>query len=182
MKTNNKNRRETVTPRASVLVESMRDIGYSLQTAVADIIDNSITAGARNIEFFESTHSETPEIGILDDGSGMSEDELLEAMRFGTKSPIEGRSEQDLGRFGLGLKTATFSQCRCLVVITKKDGIVSCATLDLDVISENDKWLVDFDADISNIRWSDKLGKNGTLVLWKKLDRLIDTKNEKKQK
>ena len=103
-------RRKIVAPRASVLIESMRDIGYSLQTAVADVIDNSITAGANTIKFLADTDSASPAIGILDDGCGMSETELLEAMRPGTKSPLDHRSAHDLGRFGLGLKTASFSQ------------------------------------------------------------------------
>ena len=95
-------------PRASSLVESLRDMGYSLRTALADVIDNSITAGAGSIRLFADTHHVSPAIGMLDDGAGMSQDELFEAMRPGTKSPLEIRSTTDLGRFGLGLKTASF--------------------------------------------------------------------------
>ena len=102
---------EEVAPRPSVLVESLRDIGYSLQTAVADVVDNSLTAGARKIELWADTHSEAPSIAILDDGSGMTRSELVEAMRPGSRSPLEVRSDSDLGRFGLGLKTAS-----CLAV------------------------------------------------------------------
>ena len=119
-------------PRASSLVESLRDMGYSLRTALADVIDNSITARARNIRLFADTHHAMPAIGILDDGAGMSEEELFEAMRPGTRSPLETRSSTDLGRFGLGLKTASFSQCRRLTVVTRSDSAVSCATWDLD--------------------------------------------------
>lgn len=171
-------RRERVPPRASLLIESMRDIGYSLQTAVSDVIDNSITAGARNIDLLADTTSDVPAIGLIDDGSGMSEDELLEAMRPGTRSPLEDRPDHDLGRFGLGLKTASFSQCRRLTVLTRKAGITSCAAWDLDTVAETDEWYVEFPDNIADIPWSDRLQQHGTLVVWEKLDRLVDPRNE----
>ncbi len=170
-------RRARVAPRASVLIESMRDIGYSLPTAVADVMDNSITAGARNVELLADTGSDVPAIAILDDGSGMSEKELLEAMRPGTKSPLDYRTEHDLGRFGLGLKTASFSQCRRLTVLTRKNGRASCAVWDLDVVAETDEWFVEFISDHRGLPWQEKLGENGTLVIWQKLDRLVDEKS-----
>ncbi len=166
-------------PRASSLVESLRDMGYSLQTALADIIDNSITAGARNIQLFADTHNEQPAIGILDDGVGMSEKELLEAMRPGTKSPTENRTVDDLGRFGLGLKTASFSQCRRLAVVTKKDSITSCAIWDLDTVVKRDKWVVDLPESPETIRWSEELQSDGTLIVWEKIDRLVGSNDQK---
>lgn len=175
-------RRQRVPPHASVLIESMRDIGYSLQTAVSDVIDNSITAGARNIEFLADTTSDAPAIGILDDGSGMSESELLEAMRPGSRSPLDERPDHDLGRFGLGLKTASFSQCRRLTVVTRKAGITSCAAWDLDIVAETDEWYVEFPENTSDIPWAEKLQNDGTLVVWQKLDRLVDPKNETDRK
>ena len=174
-------RREKIAPSAAVLVESMRDIGYSLQTAVADIIDNSITSGARRIELLTDTHSDNPSIGILDDGIGMSETELLEAMRPGSKSPLDSRPQHDLGRFGLGLKTASFSQCRRLTVLTRSRGMTSCAVWDLDVISKTDEWLVEVVSNTEHIPWSSKLGDSGTLVVWQKLDRLVDKENSNSQ-
>jgi len=152
----------------------MRDIGYSLQTAVADVIDNSITAGARRIDLLTETNSDDPAIAVLDDGVGMSEDALLEAMRPGTRSPLDVRPAKDLGRFGLGLKTASFSQCRRLTVVTKSEGITSCAVWDLDLVADTDDWIVEFPRDISNISWAKDLGSSGTLVVWQKLDRLIE--------
>lgn len=160
-------------PRASSLVESLRDMGYSLRTALADVIDNSITAEARNIHLLADTHHAVPAIGILDDGIGMSEEELFEAMRPGTRSPLETRSDTDLGRFGLGLKTASFSQCRRLTVVTRKDSAVSCATWDLDKVAERDRWVVEIPDSANSVRWSERLLKNGTLVVWEKLDRLV---------
>ena len=160
-------------PRASSLVESLRDMGYSLRTALADVIDNSVTAGAQNIQLFADTHHTAPAIGMLDDGTGMSQDELFEAMRPGTRSPLETRSTTDLGRFGLGLKTASFSQCRRLTVVTRQDSTVSCATWDLDTVADRDKWVVEVPDGPEAVRWSEKLEGNGTLVVWEKLDRLV---------
>ncbi len=94
------------TPAASALIESLRDIGYSLETALADIIDNSITAEAKCVEILSETASDDPCIVVLDDGKGMSEQQLVVAMRPGSKNPLEDRKKSDLGRFGLGLKSA----------------------------------------------------------------------------
>ena len=162
-------------PRASALAESLRDMGYSLRTALADVIDNSIAAGARNIDLLADTHEEIPAIGVLDDGSGMTQYELFEAMRPGSQSPLELRDADDLGRFGLGLKTASFSQCRRLTVLTKKDGVPSCASWDLDTVAARDKWVVEVPdpSGLAGIRWADRLDGDGTLVVWEKLDRLI---------
>ena len=166
-------REEEVPPRASVLVESLRDIGYSLQTAVADVIDNSLTARARNIELLAETHAKSPSIGIFDDGAGMTRSELLEAMRPGSRSPLEERSETDLGRFGLGLKTASFSQCRRMTVLTSRNGVVSAATWDLDTVAARDRWVVELPDSPGGIPWSDRLDGDGTLVVWEKLDRVV---------
>lgn len=166
-----------VAPRPSIMVESMRDIGYSLQTAVADLIDNSVTAGARKIELLVDTTSPDPAIGILDDGTGMSEKELLEAMRPGSRNPLEQRTRGDLGRFGLGLKTASFSQCRRISVVSRKDGKTFCAVWDLDLVAKTDKWEVEIPDGIDSIPWSGKLENNGTLVVWQKLDRLVSEEN-----
>ena len=166
-------REAEVPPKASVLVESLRDIGYSLQTAVADVIDNSLTAGARTIELLAETHAEFPAIGILDDGIGMTGTELLEAMRPGSRSPLEDRGVMDLGRFGLGLKTASFSQCRRLTVITRKAGVTSCAVWDLDTVAALDRWIVELPDNLLAVPRSERLVADGTLVVWKKLDRLV---------
>ena len=166
-------REQEVPPKASVLVESLRDIGYSLHTAVSDVIDNSLTAGARTIELHADTHAEDPAIGILDDGTGMTGAELLEAMRPGSRSPLEGRTATDLGRFGLGLKTASFSQCRRLTVVTRRAGVMSCAVWDLDTVAARDRWIVELPDDVATVPWSDRLAEDGTLVVWQKLDRLV---------
>ena len=111
---------EHVPPRAASLVESLRDIGYTFHAAVADVVDNSITAQATEIEILDNSDPDYPAIGIVDNGHGMAEPELTEAMRLGTRSPTDEREPFDLGRFGLGMKTAAFSQCRRLTVITRR--------------------------------------------------------------
>jgi hypothetical protein len=118
-----------VPPSAAVLIESMRDIGYSLETALADLIDNSITSGASKIDIFVDPSENAAKICILDNGGGMTEDELMTAMRPGSRSPLDEREATDLGRFGLGLKTASFSQGRrpYLLPSDPGDGLIDLA-------------------------------------------------------
>lgn len=163
-----------IPPHASILIESMRDIGYSLDTALADIIDNSVTAGAKSIDLFVETSGPENKLAIVDDGDGMTGDELLDAMRPGSQNPLDSREAGDLGRFGLGLKTASFSQCRRLTVLTRKNGQTSCARWDLDIVAKQNDWLVELPEDAASIPWHENLGDKGTLVLWERLDRLSD--------
>lgn len=100
-------------PFAPVLMESTRAMGYSLETAIADIIDNSIAARADVVQIQFSPYTAVPFVSILDNGAGMTEAEINDAMRYGSQSSLNVRDRGDLGRFGLGLKTASFSQCRC---------------------------------------------------------------------
>ena len=163
-------------PSASSLSESMRDLGYSLATAVADIIDNSITAGATEVDVYCDLTCEKPTLVIIDNGSGMTEDELLLAMKHGSTNPKQVREPNDLGRFGLGLKTASFSQCRNLTVVSSTNSIVCGAEWDLDHVSKRDEWclLILEDGDIKKIPYLDQLGETGTAVVWTKLDRMFE--------
>lgn len=160
------------TPHASSLIQSLRDIGYSCETALADIIDNSITANASRIEVLSEVEGSDPALAVLDNGLGMTRDELVEAMRPGSKNPLATRALQDLGRFGLGLKSASFSQCKKLTVATRRNGVFSGATWDLDAVAITNRWEVQLHSDPAAIPWADKLGQNGTLVVWRSLDRL----------
>ncbi len=163
-------------PHAASLSQSMRDLGYSLETAIADLIDNSITAGSENINIFVELGPEAaPCLVIVDDGCGMIEDELFEAMRPGSRDPREKRDPDDLGRFGLGLKTASFSQCRSLTVVSRKNGALSSAIWDLDTLTERNEWVVHLPTQekIESFPYIDQLGKNGTYILWQKMDRLL---------
>jgi hypothetical protein len=166
-------RQADATPHAAALIEGLRDIGYSLETAISDITDNSITAGARQIKIVSEAYSEDPFIAIVDDGRGMTEEELIAAMRPGSKSPLATRDGPDLGRFGLGLKSASFSQCRRLTVVSRRSGQTSVAIWDLDEVAQSNKWVVQLPDNVSGISAVDHLGASGTLVLWQKLDRLI---------
>jgi len=161
-------------PHAGILIESMRDVGYTLGSALADVIDNSITAGARKVRIFAETADAAARIAVLDDGRGMTADELMDAMRLGSRSPLESRDGNDLGRFGLGMKTASFSQCRRLTVMTRREGRTSVARWDLDTVLKTDDWLVEIPADDEAIPWSEDLQSDGTMVLWERLDRLVD--------
>ena len=166
-----------VRPILSVFLSSLRDIGYSFKTALADLVDNSISAHAKNIKIY-ALHS-TDKLVIFDDGKGMSDKVLMEAMRLGTQKDI--REKNDLGRFGLGLKTASFSQCRKLTVFSKDGQSVSGYTWDLDVLSQENDWLLQ-KANIDDLR--NKLeeldpqtfkefstARHASLVLWEKIDR-----------
>ena len=165
-------RRADATPHAAALIEGLRDIGYSLETAISDVIDNSITAGAHRIKIDTETFSEEPYIAIIDDGDGMTEEELVAAMRPGSRNPLATRDEPDLGRFGLGLKSASFSQCRRLTVVSRKSGQTSAAIWDLDDVAERNEWAVQLPDGVAGIPAVGQLGPKGTLVLWQKLDRL----------
>lgn len=167
---------ENAPPRADAMIASMRAIGYDLSMAIADLIDNSIFAKAKNIKI--KYHWEGPDswIYILDDGTGMTEKKLKEAMILGSRSPNEERSPDDLGRFGLGLKTASFSQCKMLTVHTKTPEVeISTRTWDLDHVERSKKWELRKKAppraakiisDIDNV-------PHGTIVLWQGLDRVV---------
>ena len=166
-----------VVPYAPILVESTRSIGYSFESALSDIIDNSISKGATEIHVrFDSNKPQY--VAVIDDACGMSNDELISAMRYGSKSSMEVRGKSDLGRFGLGLKMASLSQCRKLTVITKQAGSIYAAQWDLDYIIEQKDWALKcFSGDEAcNFRFADilKARNSGTIVLWEKFDRMLN--------
>lgn len=159
------------------MIESLRGLGYSLPTALADIIDNSLAAKARSVSLQASWHGPDSFITVLDDGEGMDEAGLEAAMRLGGRSPLDAREAHDLGRFGLGLKTASFSQCRRLTVASRKQGVTNCLRWDLDVIaaSVDDGWYLLEGAAPGSERFLDALAgmASGTLVIWEVMDRVI---------
>ena len=140
-------------------------------------MDNSITAGANNIWVKFHWDGLGSHVSILDDGCGMNENVLKEAMRPGTTSPTEQRGKSDLGRFGLGLKTASFSQCRQLTVWSKSEGGRICGRRwDLDYVVKKNEWLLQKDLDQPRLDSFADLGRlrSGTLVIWEKVDRVIE--------
>ena len=164
-------------PDARNLMESTRSIGYSLPAAVADIIDNSIAARAKEVHVSAPALSRKV-LSILDDGCGMNEKELLVAMKYGSRLIDEERKKSDLGRFGLGLKMASLSQCRRLAVVSKKRGKICGACWDLDhvAVSEESWPLQVLEAeDLKTVPGFENLNNltSGTLVVWEKLDVLL---------
>jgi hypothetical protein len=161
-------------PCASSMILTFRAIGYNLETAVADVMDNSISANAKNIWFGSEWKGGNSVITILDDGCGMNNDELVQAMRPGAKNPLEERAKSDLGRFGLGLKTASFSQCQKLIVASKKAGFATIYWIwDLNYVNQTNKWeLIRHPIPDEYLHALDKL-ESGTLVIWTDLDRII---------
>jgi hypothetical protein len=152
----------------------MRDIGYTLESALADVIDNAIAAGATDVHIYVDTTTPNVKLGIIDNGSGMSRTELLSAMRLGSRNPRNGRATGDLGRFGLGMKTASFSQCRRLTVVARKGGVASAAVWDLDHVASTDQWELLTPDHIEDIPFVDQLTGDGALVLWERMDRAIE--------
>lgn len=165
---------ENARPNPRSTINSYRSFGYNLSTAIADIIDNSISALANIVEIDYKWDGQESYISILDNGDGMNLEELIQAMTPGSKDPEEERNESDLGRFGMGLKTASFSQCKRLTVITKKkdyNTIKRC--WDIDYINQKEEWiLLDY---VSDSKFLDSLNDfdSGTLVLWENLDRIV---------
>jgi len=164
-------------PRAAAMIEALRGLGYSTAAALADIIDNSITARAANVDVTFLWGVGVAVVTVQDDGDGMDDHELDRAMRLGEQSPLDERAQHDLGRFGLGLKTASFSQCRRLTVATRKAGLTSCLRWDLDVLaaSADDGWhLLEGAADGSSPFLAPlESVEHGTIVLWEVLDRIV---------
>jgi hypothetical protein len=165
---------EIAKPNPKSTINSYRSFGYNLSTAISDIIDNSISANADEIWLDYKWNGQDTFISICDNGKGMNKDELVLAMTPGSKDPEEERSEKDLGRFGMGLKTASFSQCKRLTCITKRDGYTAIKRCwDIDFINKENEWqLLDYVSDNSFPEKIEKQ-KSGTLVLWEKLDRII---------
>lgn len=173
---------EIAKPNPKSTINSYRSFGYNLSTAISDIIDNSISANANEIRLEYKWNGQDSFISICDNGIGMNQSELVLAMTPGSKDPEEERSEKDLGRFGMGLKTASFSQCKRLTCITKKEGYATIKRCwDIDYINAENEWqLIDY---ISENCFLEKIEsqKSGTLVLWEKLDRIVgkaEVKNE----
>lgn len=167
------------TPSPNVLMNSMRSIGYSFQTAIADIIDNSISASAKNVWINAPINDDDLFISILDDGLGMNRDSLFNAMKYG--SDKESYGENDLGRFGLGLKSASLSQCRKLTVASKFNNVISAFQWNLDTVVESKSWdCIEFDNDeielLPQINELKEL-QQGTLVIWQDFDIIYKKSN-----
>lgn len=161
-----------IVPAASALLQSLRGVGYSPETALADLVDNCIAAGARRIDLHLDWNKGAPKVEVLDDGAGMSFESLTQAMRFGGAGPRAQRGAEDLGRFGLGLKTASLSQCRRLTVASRRDGATSCIAWDVDQVEQTHSWaaLVPETPPASDYAARLEAMAAGTLVIWENMD------------
>lgn len=178
--------RISLPPSAGPFVDSLRSIGYSLDAAVADVADNSISAGASRIDIHADWNSGDPTLAIKDDGTGMDPEALQSAMRLGSVDSEQVRSKTDLGRFGLGLKTASFSQCKSLMVISRRAlgdawyGI----RWDLSLIKRENLWIaevIDPESCEKTMREIDFDFPIGTAVVWDQLDRVVDPTSQNAQ-
>jgi hypothetical protein len=173
---------EEVPPDPVATIESLRSLGYSLDAAVADLIDNSIAARVDskpvNVDVQVEWAGSESWVTVVDDGRGMTEEGLRRAMRIGSWDPQAQRETHDLGRFGFGLKTASFSQCRELTVATRTDADrqLIIRSWDLDHVRRTGKW---------ELRASEPPGagaildrfrppSSGTVVLWRRLTSLVE--------
>lgn len=168
-----------VIPSARKLVNSLRNIGYEFTTAIADLVDNSLEANATSVKIDVEFLGENSFVRIADNGKGMNIQELREAMRLGSRNDFE--KEDDLGKFGLGLKTASFSQCRSLVVASRSERLkknINAFGWDLDEIESSDKWEISKiePGAVRNLIDQHLSDGPGTVVLWRKLDRILNMK------
>lgn len=162
-------------PPPSALLFAIRAIGYTFESAVADIIDNSISAGATEINILASPYDE-PYFAFLDNGCGMDAAELKNALQLASDRSQKPDAELELGRFGLGLKSASFSQCRRFYVVSVKAGKINAMTYGLDDVEQSGKWRTGI---LEKNEWRrlpevERLMQyeHGTLVIWNDFDRL----------
>lgn len=162
-----------IPPKPSALITSLRGLGYSPETALADLIDNCITAGSTSIEIDLQWRDGIPIAAILDNGRGMDEACLTEAMRLGGDDPDSLRHETDLGRFGMGLKTASLSQSRSMVVVSKVNESISAVVFDIETVA-SEGWIAIVPDPLPDHPYVAELLSrlSGTVVIWDSIDEL----------
>lgn len=174
-------KQEPSVPSAARLLVSLRDLGYDFGTAVADLIDNSVSAGAERVEVTMRFDGADSWVRIADDGTGMGGAAISEALRLGSGGG-GGYDNDNLGKFGLGLKTASLSQARSITVASRtstKIRAIECRRMDLDDILASDRWEID------NLTGTERPAEAtgpladhpGTVVLWQNLDRMLTRKD-----
>lgn len=167
-----------VLPSPKRLVETLRDVGYDFVGAVADLVDNSIAANATTVDIDVVWDEADTWLRIADDGGGMDSNTITESLRFGSERSYK---PDDLGKFGLGLKTASLSQCRQIYVasrVSQQIARLEARRFDLDWIIETDRWEVEI---LSASERPDELvaplkTHPGTVVLWHGLDRVFGSR------
>ncbi|MCU7835597.1 MAG: ATP-binding protein [gamma proteobacterium symbiont of Taylorina sp.] len=187
---------EDVTPNPEYLIKSIAEQGYSLESALADLMDNSISANADKIEVLIKMDGDPFTLFLADNGDGMSESELKANMHFPSNSPDEIRNNYDLGRFGLGMKTASFSQTRRFTVLSREENKseYNGRTWDLSIL-KNNKWqiIVNTQEEIENLvnEYNEQSKEHlnsfdnydaNTIVIWSGLYKYEDYLEEKNRK
>lgn len=168
---------EEVIPDPESLLESIRSVGYSLKEAISDLIDNSVSANATSIRVIINLEGDG-EFHLIDNGDGMDHQKLVSSFRLGSTNPKKTRDENDLGRFGMGMKTASLSQCRSVTVTSKQNNSVVSRTLDLDEVNRQKKWIIGEKAmHLEIIKELNDL-EQGTIVSWEKIDHNNVSKEE----
>jgi hypothetical protein len=164
---------EIANPHPAGTIESLKSLGYTIEAAIADLVDNSITAQARHIDIVPTWDGRESWIAVVDDGNGMTEADLVTAMTIAAKGPRADRGRLDLGRFGMGLKTASFSQARQLIVTTAAPGGPRVTRAwDLDLVIRSGEWRLLRDVEQADAAILDRLWRGqGTVVLWRHLHR-----------
>jgi hypothetical protein len=163
-------------PGASAMLESLRGIGYSSATAIADLIDNSIAAGATRVRVDFVWRGSNSIVRISDNGRGMNRDALVEAMRPAGRHPLEPREPEDLGRFGLGLKTASLSQGSLLAVASRvQGGEIEIRSWDLAHVANVNEWQLLRGMPEEIVADAEQLNTetSGTVVVIARLDRML---------
>ncbi|GAA1225574.1 ATP-binding protein [Kitasatospora nipponensis] len=164
---------DVAAPDPAGMVASLSSLGYSLEAAVADLVDNSISAGAKKVDVEFTWAGRDSWIAIVDDGDGMTPDQLKTAMTVAARGPSAPRTAHDLGRFGVGLKSASFSQARQLTVASSDAGTWNVRTWDLDIVEQSGEWRLLRGTDADTEKLVDRLVENyghGTVVIWKRLN------------
>jgi hypothetical protein len=163
---------EIANPHPAGTIESLRSLGYSTEAAVADLIDNSIAAGAHQVDVIFTWIGRESWAAVIDDGHGMTEAELVTAMTIAARGPGMPRGPQDLGRFGMGLKTASFSQARRLIVTSAAVGHPRTTRVwDLDLVRQTEEWRLLRHAGPDEAVLEEQWSGQGTAVLWRHLHR-----------
>lgn len=169
---------EDFTPDPFALLESNRNLGYSIEEAISDLIDNSISANSTNISINMDWNEGIPSFKICDNGVGMNLVELIQSFKLGS---LKERSNSDLGRFGFGMKTASISQARKLIIVSHKSEYKTISrALDLDFIQNNNSWNLTIPDELDFIEDFNLLenSESGTILIWKNWDRApIDLEN-----
>lgn len=174
-------------PVAGPFIQSLRSVGYSLESAIADLVDNSISAQAKSIEIFTEWCHGNPILAVMDNGTGMLPEAIQKAMQLGAINPNHTREKNDLGRFGMGLKTASFSQCKKLTLISRTNENDNWYGIrwDLDLVEKTNEWLaqiIPYDtckAHLDKVRFPHT---TGTAVIWSDFDRAIDPTSIKNER